>query len=169
MCEECSEQLLAYRKFSMLVVTMPIVIFMGLVSRINISQCDGENSLNAERIGVPIKEKGYLPRVQPRSEWQKYQNNPPSNWTFLLSTDFCSEELGGVFSRMERSFWQLVRATFKVWLKRFLGSRCPPSLLEPGCPQAWGWPWKPINGKPQNGGKVPSTHSNELDPAGSKL
>lgn len=104
MCEECSEQLLAYRKFSMLVVTMPIVIFMGLVSRINISQCDGENSLNAERIGVPIKEKGYLPRVQPRSEWQKYQNNPPSNWTFLLSTDFCSEELGGVFSRMERSF-----------------------------------------------------------------
>ena len=59
MSEECSEQLRAYRKFSKLVVTMPIVIiFMGLVSRINISQCDGENSLNAERIGVPIKEKG---------------------------------------------------------------------------------------------------------------
>ena len=105
MSEECSEQLLAYRKFSKLVVTMPIVIiFMGLVSRINISQCDGENSLNAERIGVPIKEKGYLPRVRPRSEWQKDQKNPPSNWTLLLSTDFCSEELGGVFSRMERSF-----------------------------------------------------------------
>lgn len=156
MHEECSEQLRAYRKFSVLVVTMTIVIiFMELVSRINISQCDGENSLNAERTGVLIKGKGYLPRVWPRSEWQKDQNNPPSNWTFLLSTDFCSKELGGVFSRMEQSFWQLVRATFQVWLKRLLGSRCPPSLLETGCPQTWSWPWKPINGKPQNGGKVP--------------
>lgn len=44
MHEECSEELLAYRKFSVvLVVTsdLVVIIFMGLVSRINISQCDG--------------------------------------------------------------------------------------------------------------------------------
>ena len=65
----------------MLAVTIIIVviIFMGMVSRINISQCGRENSKNARESGVPKKGKGYLLRVLPRSEWQKDWNDPPSN------------------------------------------------------------------------------------------
>lgn len=36
-----------------------------------------------------------------------------------------------------------------MWLERSLGLRNLPSILEPGCPQAWSWPWKSINSSPR--------------------
>lgn len=147
------------------IVIIIVVIFVAMVSRINNRQCDREKHLKSQRErGTQIRESVFAQSAA-KLRVEKDQNNLPSEF---LATDFQSKKLSVGILQCGAVMLTAGQSSISSVAEKATGPRHLPSGLEPGFPQAWSWPWKSLNGKPQNR-KLPRAHSNGLDPTASML